>query len=75
MERIIRVKVMAKSSTAEVMGWEHGILKVRVSSPPIRGEANRELIALLSNYFKTAKIKVKILSGERSRLKRIVIEE
>lgn len=75
MEKIIRVKVIPKSSRAGVIGWEDGILKVRVSAPPSRGQANRELIELLSRYFKIAKSGVKIVSGEKSRLKRLIIQE
>ncbi len=75
MEKIIKVKVVPRSSKAGVVGWENGILKVRVSSAPIEGKANRELIQLLSSYFKTNKSGVRIVSGEKSRLKRLIIQQ
>ena len=68
------MKVIPRSSKGEVVGWEHGILKVKVSSTPTRGKANAELIQLLCGYFKIAKTDVKLVSGERSRLKRFIIE-
>lgn len=74
MEKIIKVKVVPRSSKAGVVGWEDGILKVRVSSAPVDGKANRELIQLLSSYFKTDKSRVTIVSGEKSRLKRLIIQ-
>jgi uncharacterized protein (TIGR00251 family) len=74
MGRIIRVRVTPKSARPGVAGYRHGILEVRVSSPPVRGEANRELVRVLSDHFEIAKSGVKILSGERSRLKTVLIE-
>jgi len=75
MERVITVKVIPKSSSAGVIGWERDILRVRVSSAPVRGAATREVIALVADYFKLPKRCVKVVSGERSRLKRLLIEE
>jgi len=75
MEKTISVKVIPRSSRAEVIGWEHGLLKVKVSSSPTRGQANTELIQLLSGYFKIAKARVRLVSGEKSRLKRFAIEK
>jgi hypothetical protein len=58
-----------------VVGWQHGILKVRVSSAPVRGRANEELIRLLAEYLGARREKMRIVSGGGSRLKRLVIEE
>lgn len=74
MGKIINLRVIPKSSRAGVIGWEDGILKVRVVSPPRRGAANRELLELLSDYFQISKNHMKIVSGERSRFKRVLIE-
>ena len=75
MGRIIRVRVTPKSARPGVAGYRQGILEVRVSAPPVRGEANRELVRVLSDHFEIARSDVKILSGERSRLKMVLIEK
>ena len=68
------VKVIPESSRPGVVGWRHGILRVRVASPPAQGKANEELILLLADYFHADKARVKIVAGRRSPLKRLTIE-
>ncbi|MBW2029484.1 MAG: DUF167 domain-containing protein, partial [Deltaproteobacteria bacterium] len=45
--------------------------KVKVTSPPIEGKANRDLLALLSRELDIPKRDIEILSGKGSRLKLI----
>jgi uncharacterized protein (TIGR00251 family) len=68
---VVFVKVLPRSSKNQIVGFEGDILKVKVKSAPIDGLANRDLIVLLSKYVKVAKEKVEIISGHRSRLKKI----
>jgi len=68
---VVSVKVLPRSSINQIVGFEGDLLKVKVKSAPIDGLANRDLIVLLANYVKVAKEKVKIISGHRSRLKKI----
>ena len=48
-------------------------LKIAVHAPPIEGRANEALIEFLAQLLKTPKGAVRILSGERSRIKRLEI--
>ena len=75
MGRIIRVKVTPKSAKPGVAGCKNGILEVRVSSPPVRGEANRELLGILSDHLGIGRSRIKIVSGGRSRFKKVLIEQ
>jgi len=50
-----------------------GTLKVKLTAPPVDGEANKKLIELLSKEFGVAKSKVKIVKGEASRRKVVEI--
>ena len=68
---VVSVKVLPRSSINQIVGFEGDILKVKVKSAPVDGLANRDLIALLSKCVKVAKEKVEIISGHRSRLKKI----
>ena len=68
---VVSVKVLPRSSINQIVGFEGDILKVKVKSAPVDGLANRDLILLLSKSVKIAKEKVEIISGHRSRLKKI----
>jgi len=68
---VVSVKVLPRSSINQIVGFEGDILKVKVKSAPVDGLANRDLILLLSKSVKVAKEKVEIISGHRSRLKKI----
>jgi len=68
---VVSVKVLPRSSINQIVGFEGDILKVKVKSAPVDGLANRDLILLLSKFVKVAKEKVEIISGQRSRLKKI----
>lgn len=50
-----------------------GVLEVSVSSPPVDGRANEELIGLLADYFEVAKSAIEITNGRSSRHKTIEI--
>ena len=70
-DTVVSVKVLPRSSINQIVGFEGDILKVKVKSAPVDGLANRDLIVLLSKCVKVAKEKVEIISGHRSRLKKI----
>ena len=53
---------------------EDGRLIVRLSAPPVDGKANAALLAFLAAEFGVGQRQVRILSGEKTRLKRILIQ-
>src|SRR5438270_11292229 len=70
---ILSVRVQTRASTDEVAGEMAGALKVRLQAPPVENRANDALIEFLAQLLKTPKSAVRILSGDRSRTKRIEI--
>lgn len=50
-----------------------GVLVVKLAAAPVDGAANEELISLLAKTLKIPKRDITIVSGERSRTKRIRI--
>jgi uncharacterized protein (TIGR00251 family) len=70
---VIRVKVVPRSSRSRVMGFEEGAWKLKITSPPVDGEANRCVKLFLAKCLGVGKGKVEIVSGEKSRLKSIRI--
>ena len=67
----IAVRVVPRSSRSEIVGEIEGAVKVRLSSPPVDGAANAELIRLISKKLGVAKSAVSIVSGETSKTKRL----
>lgn len=70
---IIRLHLQPRASKTEVCGIQGAELKVRVTSPPVDDAANRLCIELFSRVFKTAKSNITIISGHKSRHKRLQI--
>lgn len=68
------VRVVPRSSRSEIVGEHDGVLKVKLSSPPVDGAANEELIKLLAKKLGVARSAVTIVGGETSRTKRLRID-
>jgi uncharacterized protein (TIGR00251 family) len=65
----IMVKIVPRSSRSRIMGKEGDAYKVKVNSPPVDGEANKELISLISKKLSIPKGSIEIISGKTSRIK------
>lgn len=68
-----RVRVQPRASRNEIAGEVDGALKVRLLAPALEDRANEALIEFLAELLKTPKAAVRILSGHRSRNKRVEI--
>ena len=74
-ERIkIEVRLTPRASRDEVVGMRDGVLRVRVTAPPVDGKANEALRRLIAKRLGLAKGRVTIERGERGRLKLLRIE-
>ena len=71
---ILRVQVQPRASHNEFAGIHAGALKVRLTSPPVDGQANAALIAFLAEAFGVAKRQVTLLKGETGRAKQLRIQ-
>jgi len=70
---IFSVRVQPRASKDELAGEMSGALKVRLQAPAVESQANDALIEFLAELLKTPKAAVRVLSGDRSRTKRIEI--
>src|SRR6267143_6170640 len=70
---VFSVRVQPRASKDEIAGEMDGALKVRLRAPAVEGRANEALVEFLAELLKTSRSAVSILSGERSRVKRIEI--
>jgi uncharacterized protein len=69
----LTIRVVPRASKPGIAGTRGGALLVRLQSPPVEGAANDELIALLAQTFGAAKRDLTLVSGKRSKLKRVAI--
>jgi uncharacterized protein len=67
------VRVQPRASRDEIAGVMDGALKVRLQAPALEDRANLALCEYLARLLKTPKSAVRLLSGERSRTKRLEI--
>ena len=68
------VRVQPRASRDEVSGVVEGALKIRLRAPAVENRANEALREFLAVLLKRPKSAVRILSGDRSRTKRISID-
>ena len=68
-ELTIKIKVEPRSSKSGVVGPYGDSLKVKLTSPPVEGKANKELIEVLAKAFGLAKKDIEIISGQSSKNK------
>ena len=69
-----KVRVQPRSSKNQIVGDTEGALKVKLTAPPVEGEANQALIAYLATVFKVAKRDIVLAKGELSRHKIVEIK-
>ena len=66
-----QIRVVPRASKTEIVGEMDGAVRVRVSSAPVDGAANAELIKLFAKTLGVARSNVEIVSGLASKTKRI----
>jgi hypothetical protein len=70
---VIKIKVEPRSSKSEIVGPYGDGIKVKLTSPPVDGKANKELIELLSKELKIPRKNIEIISGQSSKNKVVKI--
>ena len=73
-EAKISLRVYPNASRNEMMGFTDGVLRVKISAPPIKGKANRELITFLSRLLGVSKGSVNIIKGHTTRNKVVAVD-
>ena len=68
---VITVRVIPRAGRSGVTGTRDGALLVRLNAPPVEGAANEELIDVLADALNIPKRALAIISGQRSRIKRV----
>lgn len=74
---LLLLKIQPRASRSEIAGL-HGEpprIKIRISAPPVDGEANEELISFLSKKLRVAKRSISILRGQNGHTKDVLCSE
>jgi uncharacterized protein (TIGR00251 family) len=72
-EARILLRVSPNAPKSEVVGFSEGILRVKIAAPPIKGKANRELVAFLSRLLGVSQSSLSIVRGHTSRTKTLSV--
>jgi uncharacterized protein (TIGR00251 family) len=70
----VEIKVQPRSSRNQIVGEQEGALKIKLTAPPVEGEANQALINFLARHLKIPRKNIALLRGDTARNKLIEIK-
>lgn len=70
----VEVRLRPRGRGDQLLGMEDGVLRVRVSAPPVDGKANKALCRLIAKRVGVAPSRVSVVRGEKSRDKLVRVE-
>lgn len=71
----LTITVKPRSSKKEVIKMSETEYQVRLTASPVDGEANEQLIKILSEYFSVAKSNISIRKGKTGKKKIIEVNQ
>ena len=71
---VLRLYIQPRSSKNQIVGLHGEALKVKLTAPPVDGQANKSLCSFLAKVLATAKSNVSVISGESSRNKKVQVQ-
>jgi len=70
---LLHLHIQPKGSKTRVVGLHDGRLKIAVTSPPVDGKANKEVVKFLASILGIHKRDVLLKSGMQSRKKSVLV--
>jgi hypothetical protein len=70
---VFSIRVLPRSSRCELVGIHDNALKLKITAPPVEGQANEECIQFISHFLGIKKAQVTIISGHKSKKKQIAV--
>lgn len=74
-ENRFAVRLTPRASRDGVDGVVEGVLRVRVTAPPVDGAANDALLRLLASALRVPRRDVRLVSGETARQKVVAVDD
>lgn len=72
---IVEVVLQPRASRNEVAGIQGGRVKIKVTSPPVEGMANKKLCEFLADLMGIGRQRVQVIAGQTGRIKRVKISD
>jgi uncharacterized protein len=69
----VKVRVVPRAKKEKIIE-ENGVLKVYVNDPALEGKANKRVIEMLAEFYKTKKYNITIVQGQLQRDKIVEIQ-
>jgi uncharacterized protein (TIGR00251 family) len=69
----LTVRVVPRAARSSLAGIRDGALLVRLTSPPVEGAANEELVQLIASLLGVPRRQVSLVAGSHGRRKRLKI--
>lgn len=71
---VLKVKLIPRSSRNEIVGYmDDGTLKIKLTAPPVEGQANQAILKFLAGMLDIPTGNIEIISGKTSHNKLIAI--
>ena len=70
----LQVRLQPRASANAIAGVRDGVVRVRVTAPPVDGAANDALVGLLAKALRIGRGRVSIVRGRTSRNKVVRVE-
>ena len=70
---IVALKVIPRAGRTMLAGVRDNALLVRLAAAPVEGAANAALLAFLSDQLQIPRARLEIVTGEKSRSKRVKV--
>lgn len=71
---LLKLYVQPKASRNEIVGIYNDALKIRLTTPPVEGRANKAVISFLAKHMHLPKSSITIKSGHQNRNKQVLIK-
>jgi uncharacterized protein (TIGR00251 family) len=69
------IQVTPHAASAQVVGVQEGMLKIKVTAMPVEGAANDACIKLLAKRLALKKSQIEIFAGAKSRKKTVLVKD
>lgn len=70
----LTVHIKTKAKVNSIIGIQNGRLKIQINALPVKGEANKKLIAFLADLLQVTKKQITILKGTSNSNKLLVVK-
>jgi hypothetical protein len=72
---VLNIRLIPNAKNNSMEGIYNKQLKIKIAAPPVDNKANKVLIKFLSQYFNFPQKSIKIITGLKSKNKKVLFEE